>query len=61
MQSIIDALRDVLGEPEFYRRLTDTSNYTWDYGAMFEYFFGAVLLCIVVSAVFRIIIHCFTK
>lgn len=60
MQSIIDALRDVVGTPDFYKVLYG-NNPTWDYGAMFEYFFGAVLLCIVVSAVFRILIHCFTK
>ena len=53
MDTIIEALRQILGEPDFYKRLTDTSNYTWDYGAMIEYMVGAMLLMIVVSYIFR--------
>lgn len=48
MKSILESLRDVLGVPEL--QLPDGS---WDYGAMIEYFVGAVILCIVVSSVFR--------
>lgn len=55
MDTIIEALRKVLGEPDFYRQLTVNGNYTWDYGAMIEYFVGAVILCIVVSSVFRLL------
>ncbi len=57
MQTIIEGLRSVLGEPEFYVRLGSSTNYTWDYGAMFEYFFAGVLLCITVAAGFRFIIN----
>lgn len=57
MQTIIEGLRSVLGEPDFYHQMTNTSNYTWDYGAMFEYFFAGVLLCITVAAGFRFIIN----
>lgn len=55
MQTVIQALRQILGEPEFYVRLGNQTNYTWDYGAMIEYFVGAVILCIVVSSVFKFI------
>lgn len=55
MQSVLDALRDVLGTPDFYKRLTDSSNYTWDYGAMLEYFVGAIILMIVVSSIFKLV------
>lgn len=58
MDTIIDALRSVLGEPDFYKVISG-NNPTWDYASMFEYFFGAILLCIVVSAVFRILVGVF--
>lgn len=61
MQSIIEALRQVLGSPDFYRQMTSTSNYTWDYGRMIEYFVGALLLCIVVSSIFRIVAGFFKR
>lgn len=56
MDNILVALRRILGEPDFYVRLTDSNNYSWDYGAMIEYFIGAVILCIVVSSIFKFII-----
>lgn len=59
MDSIINAMRDILGEPNFYKRLTDTSNYTWDYGAMIEYLIGGIILCICVSSVFKIVSRLF--
>lgn len=54
MQSMIDALRSILGEPDFYRVLYG-NNPTWDYASMMEYFFSALLLCIVVGSIFRIL------
>jgi len=56
METMLNALRQILGTPDFY---IDNGNYssTWDYGAMLEYFFAGVLLCIVVSAVFRFIVN----
>lgn len=53
MQTILEALRAVLGEPNFYVRLGGSTNYSWDYAAMIEYMVGALILCIVVSSVFR--------
>ncbi len=57
MDTIIKALREILGTPEFYVRLGNQTNYTWDYAAMFEYFFAGVILCIVVCAVFRFLVN----
>lgn len=52
MQDLLTALRSVLGEPDFY---ITNGNYSgsWDYGAMIEYMVGAVILCIVVSGIFK--------
>lgn len=47
MNSLTDGLKAILGEPDFY------INNAWDYGAMLEYFFGAVILCICVASIFR--------
>lgn len=55
MQTVLEALRSILGEPDFYKQMTSSSNYTWDYGAMIEYFCGAIILMIVVSSVFRLV------
>lgn len=60
MNTILEALRVILGEPDFYRQMTSGSNYSWDYGAMIEYFVGALILCIVVSSVFRFLM-CLVK
>lgn len=52
MQTIIDALKNVLGNPVFYHH--DSNTYpTWDYGAMLQYIVAAAVLCIVISWVFR--------
>ena len=54
MTTIIDALRDIVGMPDFYVRLGgSTSNYSWDYGAMIDYFCAVLILCIVISSVVR--------
>lgn len=50
MKTVLESLRDILGAPELL--LSDGS---WDYAAMIEYFVGAVVLCIVISSVFRFI------
>lgn len=55
MQTVIQALRQILGIPDFYKQMSGYNNYTWDYGAMIEYFVGALILLIVVSSVFRFI------
>lgn len=56
MDTIIEALRQILGTPDFYIESGSSysSNY-WDYGAMIEYMVGAMILMIVVSYVFRCI------
>lgn len=55
MQTILEALRSILGEPDFYKQMTSSSNYSWDYGAMIEYFVGAMILMIVISSVFKFV------
>lgn len=61
MQTILQALREVLGNADFYKQMQQSggsySNYTWDYGAMIEYMVGALLLLIVVSSVFKFLLY----
>lgn len=61
MQTVIEALREILGVPEFYVKLGTSTNYSWDYGAMIEYFVGALILMIVIASVFRLITKLFIK
>lgn len=57
MESLIETLRDILGVPEFWVRMTTNNNtgytYQWDYGAMLEYTIAGILVCVVVSSVFK--------
>ena len=52
MTTIIEALRNIVGTPNFWRNLSGNS-YTWDYAAMIEYFCAVLILCIVISSVFK--------
>jgi len=61
MNTVIEALREILGVPEFYVRLGTSTNYSWDYGAMLEYAIAGMLLLIVVGSVFKIIRGVFSK
>lgn len=54
MTTIIDAMRSLIGTPNFYKILSG-NNYTWDYGAMIEYFVACCILLVVISSVFKII------
>ena len=55
MQNVINALREIIGSPDFYVRLENQQNYTWDYGAMIEYLIAGTLVLIVVASVFKIV------
>lgn len=57
MQTIIEALREIIGTPEFYVRLGSSTNYSWDYGAMIEYFGALLLVLIVTASVFKLLIN----
>lgn len=57
MQTVIEALRELIGTPDFYTKLGTSTNYSWDYGAMIEYFFAGLLLCIVVSSIFKLLLN----
>lgn len=52
MQSVLDALRQILGTADFY---IENGNYSgsWDYGAMIEYIVASLILMIVISSVFK--------
>lgn len=55
MDTIINALRGILGSPDFYKNFGD--KLSWDYGAMLEYFFAGMIVLIVVGSIFRILIR----
>lgn len=54
MQTLLESLREIIGEADFY---ITNGNYSgsWNYGAMVEYFVAALILCIVVASVFRLL------
>ena len=60
MQNIITALRQSLGNPDFYIVGNNYSS-TWDYGAMLEYFVAACFLLVGVSWAFRMIKWLFSR
>ncbi len=51
MNTIIDALREIIGPADFY--LTSGNYGSWDYGAIIEYLSAVLIICIVVSSIFR--------
>lgn len=61
MNTVLEAMREILGTPDFYKQMTSSSNYSWDYGAMLEYAIAGMLLLIVVGSVFRIIRGVFSR
>lgn len=60
MQTVIEALRDIIGTTDFY---IENGNYssTWDYGAMLEYCVAAMVVLIVVASVFKMIRGFFSR
>lgn len=57
MQTIIQALRTIVGTPSFYQ---GSGTYqTLDYGAVFEYVLAGLLVLVVVSSVFKIVTRLF--
>lgn len=52
MTTLLEALRSIIGAADFY---ITNGNYSgsWDYGAMIEYMACVLILCIVISSVFR--------
>lgn len=63
MDTVIEALREVLGTPDFYNVIPGQQNQypQWDYGAMFEYLVASLLLIIVVGSVFKILVNLFKR
>lgn len=60
MNTIIEALRQIVGEPDFYKVLNG-NNPTWDYASMFEYVFACLILVIVVGSIFKILLKMFGR
>ena len=60
MQTLIEALRTIVGEADFYHVLSG-NNPTWDYGLMIEYFCAVLILLVVISSVFRLISKVVTR
>lgn len=54
MQSILEALREIIGTADFY---IENGNYSgsWDYGAMIEYIVAALVLLVTISSIFKFI------
>lgn len=59
MRSIIEAMRELIGVPQFYKQMGSQMNYTWDYGAMIEYVVACLILLVVIGSVFKIITRLF--
>ena len=61
LQTVVEALRQIIGAPDFYSKIGNQTNYTWDYGAMLEYAVAAMVVLIVVGSVFRILRSVFER
>ncbi|MBO5143748.1 MAG: hypothetical protein J6J11_08155 [Treponema sp.] len=55
MQTLIESLREIIGTPDFYIEGTNSYSSSWDYGAMLEYAFCGILVCVVVISVFKLV------
>lgn len=55
MDSLISAIRSVIGVPSFFHAGV------WDFNLMIEYFVAALLLLIVVSSIFKIVVGVFNR
>lgn len=60
VNTILEALRQIVGEPDFYKVLSG-NNPTWDYAAMIEYVFACLILVIVIGSVFKVILKMFGR
>lgn len=53
MDTVLNYLRQILGEANFYIQGTGSYSGTWDYAAMIEYVVAALIVLVVISNVFR--------
>lgn len=56
MQTIMEALREFIGTPDFYIENGSYSG-SWDYGAMIEYVIAGLILLVVVASVFKFLLN----
>lgn len=66
MQTIINALRDIIGinANSFYHVLQNSynnNNPSWDYGAMLEYACAVMVILVVIASVFKFLRGVFGK
>lgn len=54
MTTILESLRTIIGTPDFYIESGGYSG-SWDYGAMIEYIICGIIVCIVISSIFKLI------
>lgn len=59
MNTIISALRDIVGNPDFYVELDGRMQ--WDYASMFEYCFACLVLLLVIGSIFKVILKLFGR
>lgn len=52
MQSLLEGIRTILGNPDFYLETGQV-----DYGAVYEYVICGVVLCVVVASVFKFLLN----
>ena len=52
MNTLIESLRNIIGEPDFYTVLWGNSP-TWDYAAMIEYMVASLIILVTIASVFR--------
>ena len=60
MSTLIEGLRQIIGIPDFYITSGELAG-TYNYALMCEYFVAAIVLCIVVSSVFRLLCRMVTR
>lgn len=57
MTNLITYLQELIGSTDgFWHTFTSNNNYdsyNWDYGLLFQYFIAGVIVCIVISNVFK--------
>lgn len=59
IQTVLDWVREAVGNPEFYHVFGDYSKSSWDYGLIFQYACACIILCVCVSWVFKFLIEIF--
>ena len=57
METLLNLLRDIIGEAPDYFTTGQSLSPQWDYGALLEYAYAGLLLILTVSFVYKILIN----